>query len=191
MRTTLAFIVCLLCAGSAYAQTAAELGAKFGKPAEVFSVSEHVWMTPEFAADGQVCRMRLFPKRTDGRTNYLSDKLPFEEVANFLNALVPVGQRGDKIPLNFGATITGGGAAWTTYGYERVTFTFTSSFTSSGLDNSPTLVKGEYTFPAELARVDGEPRSLAPAADDFNERRREPADIVSITWNDRKCVGAK
>lgn len=187
MRTTLALVVCLLCVGAASAQTAAELEAKFGKPAAVYSVSEHIWMTAEFTADGQVCRMRLFPKRTDGRTNYLSDKLPFEELVNFLNALVPVGGRGNKIPLNFGATMTGGPAVWTTYGYERVTFTFISSFPSPGFDNSPSLVKGEYTFPAELARADAEPRSLAPAADDFNERRREPAEIVTISWNGRKC----
>lgn len=191
MRTTLAFIVCLLCAGSAYAQTAAELEAKFGKPAEVFSVSENIWMTPEFAADGQICRMRLFPKRAEGRTNYLSDKLPFEELVNFLNALVPVGQRGNKVPLNFGATATGGPAAWTTYGYEKVTFTFISSFTSTGFDNSPPLVKGEYTFSVPEPQAERGSESSAPAADDFNERRREPADIVSITWNGRKCVGAK
>jgi hypothetical protein len=42
MRTTLAFVVCLLCAGAASAQTAAELREKFGKPAEVYSVSEHI-----------------------------------------------------------------------------------------------------------------------------------------------------
>jgi hypothetical protein len=191
MRTTLALVVCLLCCGAASAQTAAELEAKFGKPAKVYSVSEHIWMTPEFAADGQICRMRLFPKRTDGRTNYLSDKLPFEELVNFLNSLVPAGERGNKIPLNFGATITGGPAAWTTYGYEKVTFTFTSSFTSPGFDNSTTLVRGEYTFPAELARVDGKPRSSAPAADDFSNRQSEPAEMVTISWNDRRCVSTK
>lgn len=123
--------------------------------------------------------------------NYLADKLPFEELVNFLNALVPVGERGNKIPLNFGTTVTGGPATWTTYGYEKVTFTFISSFTSLGFDKSPLLVKGEYTFPAELAQVDREPKSLAPAADDFNYRRREPAEIVTIIWNGRKCVSTK
>jgi hypothetical protein len=191
MRTILAFVVCTLCAVAAYAQTAAELKTNFGKPAEVYSVSEHIWMTPEFAADGQICRMRLFPKRTDGRTNYLSNKLPFEEVVSFLDALVPVGERGHKIPLNFGANATGGPAARTTYGYEKVTFTFISSFPSQGYDNSPPLKKGEYTFSVAERQVDREPKSSAPAADDFNYRRRASADIVMVDWNDRKCVGAK
>jgi hypothetical protein len=189
MRTTLALVVCLLCSGAASAQTAAELEAKFGKPAEVYSVSEHVWMTPEFTADGQVCRVRLFPKRTDGRTNYLSDKLRSEEVANFLDALVPVGERGNKVPLNFGATVTGGGAAWTTYEYEKVTFTFISSFLPSVDD--PPLKKGEYTFSVVEPKAERGSESSAPAADDFNGRQREHAEIVTIDWNGRKCVGAK
>jgi hypothetical protein len=137
MSKTLAAVVCVLCFSPALAQTAAELEARYGNPAQVYPVSEHIWMTPEFAADGQVCRMRLFPKRADGRANNLSEKLPFEELVDFLNALVPVGQRGNKIPQSFGATATGGPAAWTTYGYEKVTFTFISSFTSPRFDKSP------------------------------------------------------
>lgn len=53
LRGTLAVIICVLCFSSASAQTAADLEAKFGKPAEVYSVSENIWMTPEFAADGR------------------------------------------------------------------------------------------------------------------------------------------
>ncbi|HEX8845111.1 MAG TPA: hypothetical protein VF791_10730 [Pyrinomonadaceae bacterium] len=191
MRFSLGVIVLILCVNPAFGQTVREFEAKYGKPMEVYSVSENIWMTPEFAADGQICRMRLFSKRTDGRTNYLSDKLPFEELVNFLNALVPVGQRGKKIPLNFGATATGGPATWTTYGYEKVTFTFVSSFTSQGFDNSSPLKKGEYTFSVAEGQAERGSESSAPAADDFNDRQREPAEMVTISWNSRKCVSTK
>lgn len=67
----------------------------------------------------------------DGRPHELPfGKASFEELVNFLNVLVPVGQHVNKIPLNFGATAMGGPAAWTTYGYEKLTFTFIPSLTS-------------------------------------------------------------
>ena len=45
------------------AQTSADLQGKYGKSLEVYSVSQSIWMTPEYSPDGQVCRMRLYPKR--------------------------------------------------------------------------------------------------------------------------------
>ena len=42
-------------------QTASEIEKSFGKPVLAYSVTERIWMTPDFAADGQVCRMRFHP----------------------------------------------------------------------------------------------------------------------------------
>ena len=81
-------------------------------------------MTADYAVDGQVCQMRLYPKRIAPDTNYLSKKLPFEELNAVLNRLVPSNDRGGE-KESFGITATGGGALWTTYAYEKVTFVFT------------------------------------------------------------------
>ena len=45
----------LSCSGSAFGQTAGELREKYGRPVEAYSVSEHIWMTPDFTDDGQLC----------------------------------------------------------------------------------------------------------------------------------------
>jgi hypothetical protein len=79
----------ILCFNSAIGQTVADVETEYGKPTPAYSVSEHIWMTPEYAFDGQVCRMRLYPKRISADTNYLSQKLPFEELREVLNELVP------------------------------------------------------------------------------------------------------
>ena len=70
--------VLTLCDTPAAGQTAADIEMKYGKPVNSYSLSELVWMTPEYTGDGQVCRMRLYPKRVSGNTNYLSKELPFE-----------------------------------------------------------------------------------------------------------------
>src|SRR5437868_6430334 len=127
MKFKLTVAVFLLYAGSAGGQTASDIEVSYGKPVNAYSVSEHIWMTPEYTADGQVCQMRLYPKRISSDTNYLSKQLPFEELKEVLNQLVPLNARGVK-KEPFGITATGGGAAWTTYTYEKVTFVFTSSF---------------------------------------------------------------
>src|SRR5262245_49141946 len=127
MRKTLALLLVLLASEYAYAQTAADIQTKYGKPVDVYSVSEQLWMSPEYASDRQVCRMRFYPKRISGNTNYGAHDLPFNELRDVLNALVRVETRGPK-KESFGATATGGGAAWTTYNYENVRFTFVSFF---------------------------------------------------------------
>lgn len=116
MKIKVTVAVFMLCLNSAFGQSAAEIKVKYGKAVKVYSVSEHIWMTPEYAVDGQVCRMRLYPKRHAGDTNYLSQKLPFEELREVLNRLIPIHKRGAKEP-GFGATATGGPAAWTTFAY--------------------------------------------------------------------------
>ena len=42
---------------SAFGQSRAEIEAKFGQPVNTYSVGGSIWMSPEYASDGQVCRM--------------------------------------------------------------------------------------------------------------------------------------
>ena len=185
MRQAIVLLLVLFAGEYTCAQTAAEIQSKYGKAVDVYSVSEHIWMTPEYAADGQVCRMRFYPKRISTNTNYGAHDLPFNELREVLNALVPAETRGTK-KESFGATATGGGSAWTTYDYENVTFTFVS-FLSLGSYEGVILKKGEYVFPPR----DSEPlpNKSKPSNNDFVEWVSKGTEIVTVNWNGRKCVG--
>ncbi|HEV8431326.1 MAG TPA: hypothetical protein VGQ41_25725 [Pyrinomonadaceae bacterium] len=184
MKNNLALILILLAADCAYAQTAVEIQTKYGKSVDVYSVSEHVWMTPEYASDGQVCRMRLYPKRISANTNYGANSLPFNELRDVLNALVRVETRGPK-KKSFGATATGGGAAWTTYDYENVSFTFISFFPTRSYEGV-ILKRGEYVFPK---RENEAPSTESNASsDDFVEWVSKQTEIVMVSWEGRKCA---
>ena len=185
MRKELAFILILLAADCVYAQTASDIQAKYGKPVDVYSVSEHIWMTPEYASDGQVCRMRIYPKRISGDTNYGTHDLPFSELRDVLNALVRVETRGAK-KESFGSSATGGGSAWTTYDYENVTFTFVS-FSPPRTYEGVILKRGEYVFPTrenDSLTVDSKASS-----NDFVEKFSTQTEIVTVAWKGKKCVG--
>jgi hypothetical protein len=95
-RLLLAAISVLLYTYSVFGQTASDIDKKYGKSAKVYSVSEHIWMTPEYTADGQVCQMHFYPKRISAKTNYLYKRLPFEELKGVLNELAPLDTRGAK-----------------------------------------------------------------------------------------------
>jgi hypothetical protein len=175
------------CVSSVCAQTAGDIERAYGKPLDVYSVSEHIWMTPEYAADGSVCFMRLFPKRIDQETNYVCKAcgFDFKELKVLLNQLVPPTTRGLQNE-SFGQTATGGPAAWTTYGYEKVTFTFVSPF--GPLPYDPTTIrKGEFVFSVPPGPPEN-PKSRLPTEDDFSGSRSAFDQIVTIRWNDRKCA---
>jgi hypothetical protein len=144
-------------------------------------------MTPEYAADGKICRMRLYPKRIAGDINYLSPDLPFEELRNVLNQLVPVNKRGVK-RKPFGSTATGGPAAWTIYSYQEVTFTFVSAFSSFTTEDSAPLKKGDFVFPKSGTSSGRELGVPVPSDDDFLAVKTSHPEIVAIEWNGRKCV---
>ena len=86
-------------------QTASDITTKYGPPVNVLSVSEHVWMTPDYAANGQICRAALYAKRVSPKTNYVSNEIPLTEVIAVLNQIVPPSTRGTRKEL-FGATQT-------------------------------------------------------------------------------------
>jgi hypothetical protein len=169
----------------AFSQTTQDIEAAYGKPLKAYSVSEHILMTPQYAADGLVCVMRLYPRHIGPNANYLSSRLPFEELKAVLNRLVPPGTRGLRSG-SFGRTATGGPAAWTTYDYERVTFTFISPFGPLRYDGA-TLRKGEFVFSAQPDSVK-KPEPRAATDDDFASHLSADTEIVEVTWNDRKCT---
>jgi hypothetical protein len=180
---TLSFVVSAV---STLGQTAADLNAKYGEPVRAYIVGEHIWMTPDYTTDGQVCQMRLYPMRVGAAGhNYLSHRFSFQELQAVLNEIVPPKTRGAK-KESFAQTATGGGSAWTTYPYEKVTFVFISSFKVD-----PTTVQLKpYVF-SEKALSNADRKSTKnhnASADDFLDSEHSNTEIVTITWNDRKCV---
>jgi hypothetical protein len=188
MRRKIILIALLFVASavSTMGQTAVDLTAKYGEPVRAYIVGEHIWMTPDYTSDGQVCQMRLYPMRVGAADhNYLSHRLSFQELKSVLNELVPPKVRGAK-KESFAQTVTGGGSAWTTYPYEKVTFVFISSFK---VDPATVQLK-PYVFSAKaLSNAERKStKSYDATADDFVDSAQSEPEIVTITWNDRKCV---
>ena len=174
--------------GTVSAQSAADLEARLGTPTKSYGVGEFVWMTPEFAADGQVCRMRFYPRHVAANTNIVARDLPLDNFRTAIEQLVPMSVRGARknIPEDV-AWATGGGVIWAIFTFERVRIMYMNSFK---VDPDFKLVRGEFKFPledipseAELAAIAAKPK---PPETEF---RDSPVVMASVTWTDRKCVG--
>jgi hypothetical protein len=177
------FIVFGLTVMPTFGQTVSEIDQRYGKPVPVYTVSEHIWMTPDYTADGQVCRMRLYPRRLGTKTDHLISQLPFAELSDALNRIVPPHLRGSKKD-GFGLTDLGGGTAWTIYEYENVNFSFIFPYT---LDPN-ILTKAEAHVlrgpdPVGLPQR----KKTPPSLDDFANSEKSPTEIVTISWNHRPC----
>jgi len=176
-------IIFVLSAVPTFAQTASEVERRYGKSVSVYAISEHIWMTPDYAEDGQVCRMRLYPRRLGPRTDYLGAQLLFPELTEVLNRVVPPELRGSKKD-GFGQTSLGGGTAWTTYQYENVSFSFIFTYKLP-----PDIL--EKAEAAVLTGPDSErfraSKKTSPSLKDFTASENLPTEIVAITWNHRPC----
>jgi hypothetical protein len=106
---------------------------------------------------------------------------------DLLNSLVPPNKRGLKTTLNFDGTATGGPAAWTTYPYEKVTFTFIAPAAKS--TDSQLLRKGEFEFSIPATDYVVKREDFAPSANDFLRSESSSTEVVTVQWNDRKCPG--
>jgi len=185
-------IVLMLNLGAALGQTVSELETKYGRPVNAYSVGEHIWMTPEYAAGGQVCRMRLYPKRISGDTNYLSKDLPFEKFNKAVEGLVPLNMRGAKAePFGNGLWMFWGSVRMATFKYERVTITY-----SAGVGGRADLPKESQKesepfdlFLLDISNVGMRTGSFGRSEDDFLPYHNSTAEVVTITWNDRECSG--
>lgn len=165
-------------------QTVSEVERRYGKPVPVYSVSEHIWMTPDYSANGQVCRMRLYPRRLGAEADYLSSQLLFPELSQTLNEIVPPHVRGSRKD-GFGQTTLGGGMAWTTYEYENVSFTLIFSYKVD-----PDIL--EKAKDKVLTGPDPEqlplPKKMQPSLNDFAGSKDSPTELVTIKWNNRPCT---
>ena len=172
-------VLFIFCINTIHGQTITNIEAKYKKyndSPNAYSVSERIWMTPEYAIGGEVCRMKFSPKRN------LVEKLPFEEFMDVLDSIVAPEKRGaKKDPFVGGAT--GGGIAWTTFKYEKVTFTFSFAFDVDAAIKS----RKEYTFSEAYSNLDEKQEVVAKSEDDFLPYREHKFEVVAITWNDRKC----
>lgn len=182
MRLILAAAFFAFAASSALGQSASDIEAKYGKPTNVYAVSQNIWMTPEYTADGQVCEMLLYPRRIAPDAINLSNKLPFDELQIVLNKLVPVNTRG--VQRGNRNTATGGGASWTTYTYEKVTFVFTFSFK---VDPNAWKQSNSYVFSEQKFPPTSQSTTSSRSNGDFLVNDIGTAEMVTIKWNERKC----
>lgn len=110
---------------SAAAQSGADIETKYGPPISSYSVSENIWMTPEFTGDEQLCIVRLYPKQIDPNTNYLQGRLSRWEVKEVFDQLAPVPVRGRKLE-DLGLLVIGN-SVFQGLVYERERINFVSS----------------------------------------------------------------
>ena len=173
--------------GSPNFQKVAEIEQRYGQPQKIYAVGSHTSMSADFAADGQVCKLWLYPRRVSGETSHLGNTLVFDELASFLNSFVPPEQRGMQQEVNFGTTATGGPAAWTTYPYENVSFVFISAFGPLRYNPSdPLLRRGEFIFSVPYS-PQVEIRDRTPSKHDFR-RTAQDTEIATVRWLQRTCV---
>ena len=195
MKCNLVAAILVLYVNSAFGQTASDLEAKYGKPVNKdYSVSEHIWMTPKYTADGQVCQMLLYPKGISANPNHELVSLPYEELKNTLNQLVPLNARGRKVEKFLGIMdLLGGGIAKMNFPYEKVEFTF-NLLSEHGLMPANSLSMEARKSKQIVERPPGvpletKPEDLTPTENDFSPSQIFIRDNVKIEWKDRKCAG--
>jgi hypothetical protein len=191
MKYGIALLFCLFTLGSSSGtgQTAKDTSAKYGGRENVYSVSEHIWMTPTYGDNDQVCMMRLYPKLVSSDTNYLADKLDLDEALKFIGQLLPIETRGARKDL-FGMSDLGGGVIWTSFNYDQVRFVFISTFK---LDKDPKRQLNEANvgldFPIDKAAVAESRRKEGLETDDALMRKyASNPKMLEIYWANRKCV---
>ncbi len=185
IRIQLAAILTLVGFACTHAQAVQDLEQRFGRAQPDYSISEGMSMTAQFAADGQVCLVKILAKGNGYSKS--QPELQFTEVRDFLNSFVPPETRGArKYPFDSGAT--GGGSVWTTYNYEKVTFTFSAAYGLQPYDGT-VLRRGEFVFtiPSDYVPPKPEPPS-PPSKDDFKRSESEKTQMVAIRWNERRCI---
>lgn len=179
MKVEFAIFLMLLFVTSAAGQKASDIEKEFGKPTQVYSLSDHIWMTPEYGIDGEICRARLYPKGISPTTSYLSREMPFYELRGVLNRLVPPAQRGFTRE-RFGETELGGGIGWTTYQYENVSivFHFTAKVDPEALQQAKSYSVEDFPILPK--------QEILPSYKDI-PHGGPGIEIVTIHWTNRTC----
>lgn len=181
MRVEFAILLLVLFVTSAAGQKVSDIEKEYGTPTQAYSLSEHIWMTPEYGIDGEICRARLYPKRIALKTEYLAKELPFQELTNVLNRLIPPAQRGSAKEF-FGETEIGGGVGWITYPYENVSivFIFAVKIDPQSLKRIESPTFRVEDFPVQQnQKITRSYRDIPFSGDGI--------EIAIINWTDRKC----
>lgn len=179
----LAIVITVFNVVSAFGQSRAALEAKFGQPVNAYKVGDRIWMSPEYASDGQVCRMTFYPQRFSSTKAYLINELLFDEFRSVIDTIVPVAIRGaQKEPFGNGRWNASSGGRWVDFVYDRVTITYIAS-----IRFDPALGMGEpVKLDLEVPNQKEEPK---PIKQDFSLYSGSTVEIVTVQWNDRKCLG--
>jgi len=191
MKSNIVFAAFALAFGSATAigQTKREIESKYGPSTEgVYAPGAHIKMTPAYAADGQICLVRLYPKPPAPGTSNADESLLMDEVLNFIDDLVPKGTRGARKDL-FSTSDMGGGVIQTHFYYDRVTFTFESYFRRDKLPAWPAGEALALDFDIDEKAIEEAKSQKAMRPD--NELIREGAGkpkYLMIGWTERRCV---
>ncbi|HYX28286.1 MAG TPA: hypothetical protein VE863_06945 [Pyrinomonadaceae bacterium] len=109
----------LWCSAGARAQTSVDLDKKY-HPITAYEVRPGIFMTAEYATDGQVCRMTLEPRRTSKDAINLDVLVDDDLVDAFVDEIAPPGTRGKPGKYD-GLTLMLGQPAITIKDYEYVT----------------------------------------------------------------------
>lgn len=187
MKFMIALLICTfaLSFSSVAGQTAKDIEASYGRRENVYSVGGQLWMTPTYGADGQLCMMRIYPKRVSIDTNYLDDKLDMDEVLKFINKLVPVETRGARKD-SFGLSSLGGGIIWTSFEYDHVRFAFISTFR---LDKLPERPDEAFDFQVDkTALAEFHRREALQSDDDLIRKKTSTPKVLQIYWENRRCA---
>ena len=189
-RIVTAISILLLSYTFAFGQTAKDLEMSYGHRENVYTVSEHLWMTPSYGADGQLCMMRVYPKLVDSGTSYPDAKFEMEEALKFINRLMPVSTRGARKD-SFGVSMLGGGIAQTSFSYDFISFVFVSTFhldsrTAADLLNRPDEVI-DFPIDEKALAAYRQKEALRPDDDLMRERAPNPK-LLAIYWENRQCI---
>ena len=104
VSTARIYILLLTLAVAALGQTSDDLSAKYPNVI-AYRIRPHVLMTARFAADGQVCEMRLEKRHPTDTGIVFDDSFSEEEVHSLMDDLVPEGLRGRNLTMRFNGTI--------------------------------------------------------------------------------------
>lgn len=99
-------------------QTSADLSAKYQQITS-YEVRPDVVMTPQYAADGQVCEMVLEKRQKTDSGMVFGTSFSEEEVKSLVDGLIPEPERGRNLTKPLNSTIDGGFIT-TVYTYENV-----------------------------------------------------------------------
>ncbi len=166
-RITLTFSMIVLFVIMSFGQNGDWIKEKFGQPVKVYSVSEHIWMTPEYTKDGQVCTMRLFSKHISSKTIDLTDQLDVTELRQVLNEIIPdtINKRGQ-----FGFTSFAGRTFQHNVNYENVIIYFLAPLRGK--------IKITKSKNRQTMKSESEKQIYIPPT----------VEIVVIRWRNRTCV---